>query len=85
MKIYRYRLNQWMNVVEETFEVREINKYYGRYGRGFEIKTNVFIVELDLVDSKKHLYFYKLNEDQRLKLKKELLNDKKLPIVGFRF
>lgn len=85
MKLYRYSLNRWMNIIEETFEVKKINKYYGRYGRGFEIKTNVFITELDLINSKKHLYFYKLNEDQRLKLKNELLDDKKFFISRFRF
>lgn len=84
MKIYRYSLNQWMNMVEETFEVKGINKYYSYYNSGYEIKTNVMIVELNLINSKKHLFFKRLNEYQRLKLKKVLLDDKKLFICGFR-
>ena len=43
--VYRYSLNQWMNLVEETFEVKGINKYYSYYNSGYEIKTNVMIVE----------------------------------------
>ena len=85
MKLYRYSLNRWMNIIEETFEVKKINKYYSYYNSGYEIKTNVMIAELDLINSKKHLYFYKLNEDQRLKLKNELLDDKKFFISRFRF
>lgn len=85
MKLYRYSLNQWMNLVEETFEVKGINKYYSYYNSGYEIKTNVMIVELNLINSKTHLFFKRLNEDQRLKLKKVLLDDDKLFISGFRF
>ena len=85
MKLYRYSLNQWMNIVEETFEVKGINKYYSYYNSGYEIKTNVMIAELNLIHSKSYLFFKRLNEDQRLKLKKLLLDDKKLFVRGFRF